>query len=110
MSCLTNPILGIENLLLPWRRRVQASRTTNERVYQVNTLSTEEQLKQSIVRMDSIIRSQRTPAIDIKSFIMLNLIDLHLGLLSTSEAVEKRIPKMYADCMKGGIGVRCPNQ
>lgn len=96
--------------MLPWRRRVEMARTTNERVYQVNILSTEEQLKQSIVKMDSIIRSQRTPAIDIKSSIMLNLIDLHLGLLSTAEAVEKRIPKMYANCMKGGISVKCPNQ
>ncbi len=50
----------------------------------------------------------KTPAIETKSALMSNLIDIHLGLLSTSEVVEKRVPIMYANCMKAQPGVSCP--
>ncbi len=94
--------------MLPWRQRVDISTTTDERVYRVNELSREEQIKLSIVKMDSQLKAQKPSAIDIKNSLMLNLIDLHLSLLFTAEAVEKRIPIMYANCMRAQPSVACP--
>lgn len=39
--------------------------------------------------MYSNLEMMKTPAIDIKSELMSNLIDLHIALLFTSEAIEK---------------------
>ena len=107
-ACLSNPILGLETILLPWRRRVDTARTTDSRVIRVNELSREQQIKAAIVRTYSNLETYRTPSIDIKSALMSNLIDIHLWLISTAEQVEKRLPTMYANCMKSQPGISCP--
>lgn len=58
--------------------------------------------------MYSDIEIMKTPAIDLRSELMSNLIDLHMALLFTSEAIEKRLPAIYKDCMKGQPDVTCP--
>jgi hypothetical protein len=58
--------------------------------------------------MYSNLEMMKTPAIDIKSELMSNLIDLHIALLFTSEAIEKRLPAIYQNCMKGQPDVACP--
>ncbi|MBC7503808.1 hypothetical protein H7169_02470 [Candidatus Gracilibacteria bacterium] len=107
-ACLSNPILGLETILLPWRKRVDSARTTNARVISVNELSKEQQIKSAIIRTYSNLEAYRTPAIDIKSALMSNLIDIHLGLISTAEQVEKRLPTMYTNCMKSQSSISCP--
>jgi hypothetical protein len=74
----------------------------------VGQLQKEDALKKSIVATANSLASYRTPAIDIKSSLMSNLIDIHLALLSTSEQVEQRNKIMYANCMKAQPDVPCP--
>ena len=106
--CFANPILGVENILLPWRQLVDRAPTTDARSYAVNNLSREQRLKQSIVATANKLETYRTPSIDIKSAIMSNLIDIHIWLLSTSEQIEKRLPIMYNNCMKAQPSISCP--
>ncbi len=108
VACLSNPILGIETILLPWRQKVDIAKTTDERVDRVYGLSSQQKLLKDITRTYANISSKQTPAIDTKSALMSNLIDLHLSLLFTADAVEKRIPMMYANCMRAQPSVPCP--
>lgn len=107
--CFSNPILGIEQFdLRPWIQAVEASRTTDERVYHVNALGSQQTLLESIMRTHTQSAMYQTPIIDSKSALMGNLIDLHLSLLFTADAVEKRIPIMYANCMRTQPSIPCP--
>lgn len=108
-SCLSNPILGIENMtLLPLRKQVDEAKTIPERVNAVNQLWDRKKETMDIQKMYSDIEIMKTPAIDLRSELMSNLIDLHMALLFTSEAIEKRLPAIYKDCMKGQPDVTCP--
>lgn len=107
-QCIANPILGVENILIPFKKKVTNAGYTDERVYHVNNVSKEERVKVSVIAMDNYLRSQKGPEIESKSTLMLDLIDLHISLLFTSEAVEKRVPKMAKNCMKGQMSVACP--
>lgn len=107
-QCMANPILGLENILTPFKKKVTNARTTDERVYHVNNVIKEDTVKRSVIAMDSLLRSRTTPEIETKSTMMLDLIDLHISLLFTAEAVEKRVPKMAKNCMKGQVSVACP--
>jgi hypothetical protein len=107
--CFSNPIIGIEEFdLRPWFQAVEASRTTDERVYNVNALGTQQVLLESIMRTYTQSAMYQTPIIDTKSAIMNNLIELHLKLLFTAQAVEKRIDPMYANCMRTQSSIPCP--
>ncbi len=106
--CFSNPIVWLENILLPWKQLVASAKNTVDRSNYVNKLSKENTLKTSIISTYSKLEIYRTPAIDIKSALMSNLIDIHLGLISTSEQVEKRLPIMYINCMKAQPSISCP--
>ncbi len=106
--CFANPILGVESILLPWRKKVDSATTTTDRSLYLIPLTREQKLKASIVAASTKLETYRTPTIDIKSAIMSNLIDIHIWLISTSEQVEKRLPKMYTNCMKAQSGISCP--
>lgn len=108
VKCMGNPILGLENILSPFKKKVTNAISIDERVYQVNNLSKENKVKTSVVAMDGLLRTRKSPEIETKSTIMLDLIDLHISLLFTAEAVEKRVPKMAKNCMKWQINVACP--
>ncbi len=66
----------------------------------MNKLVKEDTVKKSVIAMDSLLRTRRAPEIETRSTLMLDLIDLHISLLFTAEAVEKRLPKMAKNCMK----------
>ncbi len=106
--CFANPILGVENILLPWRKKVVSATTTTDRSLYLIPLTREQRLKSAIVSTSNKLETYHTPSIDIKSAIMSNLIDIHIWLISTSEQVEKRLPKMYTNCMKAQPGISCP--
>jgi hypothetical protein len=106
--CFANPIAGVEDILLPWRKMVDTATTTTDRSIYINTLTREQKLKKSIIATYTTLETYRTPTIDIKSAIMSNLIDIHIWLISTSEQVEARLPKMYTNCMKAQPGIPCP--
>mgnify|MGYP003440802658 FL=1 len=108
LQCMANPILWLENVLLPFKKKVTKARTTDERVYYVNKLVKEDTVKKSVIAMDSLLRTRRAPEIETRSTLMLDLIDLHISLLFTAEAVEKRLPKMAKNCMKWQVSVACP--
>ena len=109
ISCLSNPILGIENFtLLPLRKKADAAKTIDERVKIIYQLWDKQKVTVDIQEMYSNLEMMKTPAIDIKSELMSNLIDLHIALLFTSEAIEKRLPAIYQNCMKGQPDVACP--
>ncbi len=108
-DCPINIISGLENItLLPLRKSIDAAKTTDDRVYAVNKLSDRQKIVTAIETMNVQLKVMTISDIDIKSAIMSNLIDIHLELLSTSEAIEKRIPIMYANCMKAQPSVACP--
>lgn len=99
-NCMRNPILGLERILIPFKKKVTQSLSTDERVYHVNNLVKEDSVKKSVIVMDSLLRTRKSPEIESRSAIMLDLVDLHISLLFTAEAVEKRLPKMAKNCMK----------
>ena len=96
---MANPILGLENVLTLFKKKVTKARTTDERVYYVNKLVKEDTVKKSVIAMDSLLRTRKAPEIETRSTLMLDLIDLHISLLFTAESVEKRLPKMAKNCM-----------
>ena len=106
--CFANPIVWLENILLPWKQLVASATNTVDRSRYVNSLSTESILKRSIISTYSKLEIYKTPAIDVKSALMSNLIDIHLELISTAEQVEKRLPIMYTNCMKAQPSIACP--
>lgn len=108
-NCPINLISGLENVtLLPQRRAVDAAPTTDARVDRVNELDAKQTMLGDIMRTYGKLKIDTRTNIDIKSAIMSNLIDIHLGLLSTSEILQKRVPMMYKNCMKAQPGVPCP--
>jgi hypothetical protein len=108
-ACVSNPIKWLENItLLPLRQKVDAAKTIPERINAVNALSDTEKVVKDIAVTLNMLESLKTPAIDTKTDLMSNLIDIHLGLISTTESVNKRLPIMYKNCMKAQPWVPCP--
>ena len=108
-SCLSNPILGIENITLaPLKNRVQNAKTLTERITAVNQLWDTRKFTTDIETVYRDIEMMKTPAIEDRSAVMSNLIDLHINLLFTSEALESRLSPMYKNCMSGQQSVACP--
>lgn len=85
---------------MPLRQKVDAAKTIAERTNAVNALSDTEKVVKDIAVTLNILESLKTPAIDTKTDLMSNLIDIHLGLISTTEQINKRLPIMYKNCMK----------
>lgn len=107
-GCLSNPILGTENLLkLPWKTNALQAPTLDKRIYAVDRLVKESNLKNSILKMDSLMRYKNSSEIEIKSKLMLDIVDLHISILATTRSIEKRIPKMRINCMKWQINIKC---
>jgi hypothetical protein len=99
--CLSNPILGLEKItLLPQRKAVQASKTTDDRSRQVDELVYQQAMINSIEMMHYKLQVQKNYSIDTKTALMSNLIDIHLGILSADADIRQRIPIMYKNCMK----------
>ncbi len=87
---------------------VDASKTTTERVTSVNQLSDTEKILRDITKTYSVLNHTKTVAIDGKSVLMSNLIDIHLELISSADYIEKRLQPMYRNCMKAQPGIPCP--
>ena len=85
---------------MPLRQKVDAAKTIPERTNAVNVLSDTEKVVKDIAITLNMLESLKTPAIDTKTDLMSNLIDIHLGLISTTEQINKRLPIMYKNCMK----------
>lgn len=108
-ECLSNPIMWLENItLLPQRKAVDAAKTTDDRVYKVNQLSDKEKIVKDITNTYARLEVVKTPDLEIKTALMSNLIDIHLGLISTTEQIDKRLKQMYNNCMKAQPGIPCP--
>jgi hypothetical protein len=106
--CLSNPILGLEKItLLPQRRAVQNALTTDDRAQRVNELINQEKVVKEIELMYSNLQVQKNYSIDTKTALMSNLIDIHLGILSTIEEINNRIKVMYKNCMKWNPDISC---
>ena len=109
IACLKNPILGIENFtLFSLRVSVDKSKTTNQRVDNVNILLSKKTMIQNIEANYQNLKPYSSPAIDIKSALLSNLLDIHIGLVSTIEQIDKRCKAMYNNCMKAQPGITCP--
>lgn len=86
--------------MLPWRKKVEASRTLPERVQRVNTLTQEKDVKVSVESTYTTLMTQVTPQSDDNKAIITNLVDLHISLVATTDMVKKRLPIMQRNCMK----------
>jgi hypothetical protein len=108
-KCISNPIKWLENItLFPLRKKVATAPDLTARINAVQELSDSEKIVKDIAITLNMIESLKTPAIDTKTALMSNLIDIHLWLISTTEAIQKRLPVMYSNCMKAQPGVPCP--
>lgn len=92
--------MGLETIVLPWRKKVDAAKTTDSRVYQVNQLDAKKNTLTSIMQMESYLSTIRSPTADEKTLLITNLLDLHISLVTTTDLLEKRIPVMQRNCMK----------
>lgn len=108
-TCPINVVQGLENVtLLPIKNRIQNAKNITERQDAVDELGRVRNFQQDILLMANNLNSIKAPNIDTKTALMSNLIDLHLGLISTSEEVEARLRPMYTNCMKAQPVIPCP--
>lgn len=106
--CLQNPILGLDTILLPWKQAVNTAKDTNEKVEKESEYNKKRDTKTAVLKMYSDISVYQSSAIETKSALITNLIDLHIALVSTSGLVEKRLQAMYQNCMKWQPMIPCP--
>lgn len=100
MKCLSNPILGIEKLMLPWRKKVDKARITDERVQATRVLIKQKDIKTEIQTTYSKVQTITSPESDNKIEIITNLVDLHVSLTVAIDLIKKRLPIMQKNCMK----------
>jgi hypothetical protein len=99
-DCSVIPIAGADVFVKQWARAFPEPRTTTEYVQKIQAVSRQSTLQKSIVSMDAYLRAMKAPTQEENDTLVLNLIDTHLSLISTIDAVDKRSKKMFDNCMK----------
>lgn len=101
VRCVQNPILGINRLFAPWATAIARSSTIyeytsyQESFYNRHYRTTD--IAEKYAELNALI-SPRESEVNIHT--VDNLIDLHISIMSTNEALEKRIRPMQNNCMK----------
>jgi len=93
---------------LPIKKKIQSAKNITERQDAVSELERIGNFQKDIIFMANNLNTIKAPNIDTKTALMSNLLDLHLGLISTAEEVEGRLKPMYANCMKAQPIIPCP--
>ncbi len=83
-----------------WARAFPEPRTTTAYIQKVQAVAKKDTLEKSIVSMDAYLRAMKAPTQEENDTLVLNLIDTHLSLIATIDAVDKRSKKMFDNCMK----------
>ncbi len=100
-SCLSNPISGLDKKFAPWRQFVWKSKTLQEYHTRTTKMLSRKSHDVDILKMYNKLDTMTSRKIDIDQTTLYNLISLHTNLISTNTLLEKRIPIMQKNCMKG---------
>lgn len=106
IRCTHNPILGINRLFAPWVTAIGRSSTIHAYSSQYDTMRSRYHRTKDVAEMHAELNGLISPReSEVNIHTLDNLIDLHLSLMSTNEALEKRIRPMQNNCMKGQPGI-----